>query len=105
MYHWLLAGADPAVEGATCSVNTSFSAAGENSGSATKSCWISTRGSGGRFGAASPSLSRTASTPGSVHGSGGTTTAGVTSEQYGPSPCELIAVTRYESPGAKVESM
>src|SRR5947209_3579365 len=103
MYHWLLAGGEPAVDGASCSVKTSFSAAGVNRGSATKSCCTSTRGSGGRFGAASP-LSVIASTPGRVHGSGATTTTGATSEQYALSPCEFTAVTRYESPAAKPES-
>src|SRR5205814_6083949 len=103
VYHWLLGGADPDEEGASCIVNTSFSMvlpllSRPKSGSATKSWRTFTLGSGGVF--APPSLSLPsglrsfiARMPGSTHGVAVTPATGATSGQYGPSPAWLMAVT------------
>src|ERR1043166_4200546 len=95
MYHWLLAGAAPAVDGATCNVKVSWLAPPS---SATYNWRMLTRGSGGVFCALSLSLpsafvSSFVSTPGVAHGFGSAVPMiAFTSEQNGPSPTAFSAV-------------
>src|SRR5437762_14272042 len=107
MYHWLLAGAELAEDGASCMVKTSFSMvlpllSRPKSGSARKSWRTFTLGSGGVFTPASLSVpsglrSFMARVLGSTHGVGVTHRTGATSGQYGPAPAGLMVVTCYPS--------
>src|SRR2546423_10020479 len=95
IYHLLLGGAPITDDGVIFNVNSSLLDPSEKYGSATSSCFMSTRGSGGTFGASSDGSSTT-STPGSVQGSvGGPAPTGVgANSPHDPlSPTAFTAVT------------
>src|SRR4051812_41966557 len=98
MYHWLLGGSTPVLEGASWTVKTSLFAPFSKKGSATDNERTLTLGSFGTFAPKSLSapLSRTSRTtrmPGTAQAVGSGPLNGSKSLQYGPSPTLLFAVT------------